>query len=134
MDRGLSSPLHSFVLQPHSLTLVSDASGDAIGGYCLETGAWWRFDLNADERARVQNNVHTLNDLSINVLELLGMLVTAYLAVVCGSMRPPYRETTVLVKGYNMSAVHWVNKRRGGKEPRSGARMRFLGVVEMSSE
>ena len=35
----LSSPLHTFFLQHRSRTLVSDASGTAVGGYCLETGA-----------------------------------------------------------------------------------------------
>ena len=32
------APLLSFCLQPHSRTLISDASGDATGGFCLETG------------------------------------------------------------------------------------------------
>ena len=33
-----------------------------------------------------------------------------------------------------MSAVHWVNKCRGAREPRSGALMRMLGCLEMRNE
>ena len=42
----LSSPIDTFFLQRRSRTIVTDASGTAVGGYCLETGAWWRFDLD----------------------------------------------------------------------------------------
>ena len=47
----LSSPLHTCFLRRRSRTLVSDASVTAVGRYCLETGAWWRFDL--DRNAKV---------------------------------------------------------------------------------
>ena len=42
----LHAPLYSFCRQPHSRILWSDASGDAMGGYCLESGAWWRVDFS----------------------------------------------------------------------------------------
>ena len=32
-----------------------------------------------------------------------------------------------------MSAIHWVNRCRGGREPRAGALMRMLGFLEMGS-
>ena len=60
-----------------SRTLVSDASGKAVGGYCLETGAWWRFDLDGNAKSRLSEHVKGQNDFSINVLELLGMAITA---------------------------------------------------------
>ena len=44
------------------------------------------------------------------------------------------RGNYVLLRGDNEEAVQWVRRCRGGKEPRSGALMRFLGVLEMSSE
>lgn len=34
----LCSPLYGFILQPHSRTLFSKASGKAIGGFCLRRG------------------------------------------------------------------------------------------------
>ena len=78
----LSSPLHTFFLQRRSRTLVSDASGTAVGGHCLETGTWWRLDLNRNAKSRLSEHVKRHNDLSINVLELLGMVVTAWALVV----------------------------------------------------
>ena len=65
-----------------SRTLVSDASGTAVGGHCLETGTWWRLDLNRNAKSRLSEHVKRHNDLSINVLELLGMVVTAWALVV----------------------------------------------------
>ena len=37
------------------------------------------------------------------------------------------------MRGDNMSAVQWVSKCRGGREPRSGAFMRLLGCLEVGS-
>ena len=44
-----------------------------------------------------------------------------------------YARDTVLMRGDNMSAVQWVSKCRGGREPRSGALMRLLGCLEVGS-
>ena len=35
------------------------------------------------------------------------------------------------MRGHNMSAVKWVSKCKGGKEPRSGALMCLLGCLEV---
>ena len=73
------------------------------------------------------------DDLSMNVFELLGMVMTAWALTVHAGARPEYPGQSVLMRGDNMSAVHWVNKCRGAREPRSGALMRMLGVLEMRS-
>ena len=39
----------------------------------------------------------------------------------------------VHLRGDNDAAVQWVRRCRGGTEPRSGALMRLLGVLELSS-
>ena len=41
----------------------------------METGAWWRFDRNA--KSPLSEHVKGNNDVSINVLDLLGMVVRA---------------------------------------------------------
>ena len=74
----LDAPLSSFNLQPHSRTLISDASGDVVGGFCLEIGLWWRMDFDDDTRNRLRAHVQGRDDLSINVLELLVIIVTAW--------------------------------------------------------
>lgn len=53
----LGAPLFSCYLQPPCRILLSDASGDAMGGYCVETGWWWRIDFSDDVRARLRNRV-----------------------------------------------------------------------------
>lgn len=127
----LEAPLFSCYLQPPCRIIISDASGDAMGGYCLEAGRWWRIDFPADVRARLRKRVCQRDDLSMNVFELLGMVVTAWAMTVHAGERPEYPGQSVLMRGDNMSAVHWVNKCRGAKEPRSGALMRMMGCLEM---
>jgi hypothetical protein len=65
----------------HAQTWASDASFEAIGGYCLETGTFWRYDLTQEEASRVLKEAHNNQPtmlLNISVLELLGMVVSAY--------------------------------------------------------
>ena len=84
----LSAPLLSLCLQPHVRTLWSDASGDAMGGYCLESGCWWRYDYDENVRSRVRPKVFGRDDLSINLLELLAMTVTAWAFTVQAATPP----------------------------------------------
>ena len=88
----LSAPLYRSFMQPPTFTLWSDASGDAMGGYFLGPGpgssVWWRFEFGDDVRARLRATVKDWNDLSINVLELLGMVVTAWIFVTQSDARP----------------------------------------------
>ena len=132
----LSAPMFNLVSRPPQRTIFSDASKQAIGGFCLETGVYWRYDLTKDEQARFCGSsqaVKGMNDISINVLELLGMVISAWVLVVLCEDLPAQAGDCVLLRGDNEAAVQWVRRCRGGKEPRSGALMRFLGVLEMSS-
>ena len=130
----LEAPLFCCFSQPPSRILISDASGDGMGGFCLESGRWWRIDFMKDIRARLRKRVCSRDDLSVNVCELLGMVVTAWALTVHAGARPEYPGQSILMRGDNMSAVHWVNKCRGAREPRSGALMRMLGCLEMRNE
>lgn len=47
--------------------ITSDASGDAMGRLCLETGPSWRFVFDADTQDRLHSYVQGISDLSINV-------------------------------------------------------------------
>ena len=97
------------------------------------SGVWWRFKFDGDVCARLRATVRDWNDLSINALGLLGMDVTAWIFVTQSDARPSYARDTVLMRGYKMSAVQWVSKCRGGRQPRSGALMRLLGCLEVGS-
>ena len=82
----LGAPLIWSFPQTPTYTLWSDASGDAMGGWFLEAGAssgvWWRYEFDVDVRSRVREKVNRRDDLSINVLELLGMVVGAWVFLI----------------------------------------------------
>ena len=80
----LSAPMYHLLERPAQRTLFSDASKTAFGGYCLESGVYWRYDLTAQEESRFcgsSKSVSGADDLYINVLELLGMVVSAFVLV-----------------------------------------------------
>ena len=54
------------------------------------SGVWWRFEFDNDVSARQNATVRDWNDLSINVLELLGMVVTEFMFVTQSDARPSY--------------------------------------------
>ena len=66
----------------------------------------------------------------MNVFEFLGMVITVWAMTVHAGERPACPGQSKLIRGDNMSAVNWVNKCRGAKDPGSGALMRMLGVLE----
>ena len=41
-EGGLSASMYRLVARPPCRTLTSDASNHAVGGFCLETGQYWR--------------------------------------------------------------------------------------------
>lgn len=108
----LEAPLLCSFLQAPSRTLVSDASGDGMGRFCLESGQWWRIDFTDDIRARLRNRVFYRDDLSMNVFEVLGMVVTAWALTVQAGVKPEYPEQSILTRGDNMSVGKKINPGR----------------------
>ena len=84
-------------------------------------------------RARLHATVTDWNDLSVKVLELLDMVVTAWIFVTQSDARLSYARDTDLMRGDNMSTVQCVSKCRGGREPQSRALMRLLGCLEVGT-
>ena len=129
--------MYHLLERPSQRTLFSDASNTAVGGFCLETGVYWRYDLDAGKRSRFcgsSKSVAGENDVSIDVLELLGMVVSAWVLASRCAERPAALGDyvcCVLLRGDNETAVEWVRRCRGGKESRSGALMRLLDVLEL---
>ena len=80
------------------------------GGFCLESGWWWRIDFTEDIWTRLRKRVCSSDDLSMNVFELLGMVVTAWAMIVHAGARPEYPGQSILMRRDNMSAVHWVRQ------------------------
>ena len=117
-EEGLSAPMYRLVARPPCRTLTSDTSKHAVEGFCLETGQYWRYDLSEEELARFcESSKHNQShvSISINALELLGMVMSAYMLVVVCSERPVWDKDCVLLRGDNEVAVHWVRRCRGAR-------------------
>ena len=72
------------------------------------------------------------DSLSINVLELFGMVWTAYVIIVIRKDLPGRAGEAVLLRGDNSSTVQWVTNCRGGEnDVRAGGLMRILGALEI---
>ena len=59
--------------------------------------------------------------------------MSAWVIVSPCAERPSATGDCVLLHGGNEAAVEWVRRCLGGMEPRSGALMRLLGALELSS-
>ena len=70
-----------------------------------------------------------------NLLELLGVVVSAYVLVEMTEDRPGRKGEAVMMRADNTRAVGWVRTCRGGKKDKArvGALMRWLGVFRMIS-
>ena len=86
----LAAAFFRFVKQTHRRTWFSDASFEAVGGLCLEMGVYSRYNLSEGEVKRTirSRKGGDRNRLSINVLELMGMVMTAYVMIVIRRDRP----------------------------------------------
>ena len=84
-----------------------------LRGFCLETGVYWRYDLDAGERSRFCGSCKSVegeNDVPIDVLEVLGMVVSAWVLVCLCAERPVGLGDCVLLRGDNEAAVEWVRR------------------------
>ena len=125
---SLEPPCWVFICNTRHARSSATCRGTPWGGY-LETGRWWRIDLDSNTRSCLRNRVQQWDDLSTNVLELLAMVVTARAFTVHAKGVPRHVGERIIIRGDNMSAIHGVNRCRGGREPRAGALMPMLGCL-----
>lgn len=61
-----------------------DASHQAVGGYSLETGWWWKYDLSEEGRSQIVRSRTRVgyDSPSISALEYFGMVWTAHAMIV----------------------------------------------------
>ena len=107
------------------------------GGFCMDKQVFWRYRLTQDQKARTVRSWKrdSCARLSINVLELLGNVMNAYVMTVVRGDGPERERKSVLMRGDNISAVNWVQQCHRGKDAvRAGRLMRLLGVLEDPSD
>jgi hypothetical protein len=135
--RVVGVPIGALVRRRPDRCWFSDASYMAIGGLCSATGVWWRYDLTSEQRARLVRSVRVTGQLvadgwlHINLLELVGMVMTAWVVIVACGGRPRVGGEVVLLRGDNTAAVQWIRRRGGASDERSRAALRLLAAVEM---
>ena len=134
----IAAPSFSFAQQIASRTVFSDASTKRVGGVCMEKRWYWFWTLPQEvERRTIAHRKHGEGDfMDINLLELLGVVVSAYVLVEMTEDRPGRKGEAVMMRADNTRAVGWVRKCRGGKKDKArvGALMRWLGVLESKGE
>lgn len=130
---SLSSPIFAHVHQPPARCYFSDASLDAIGGYCPERKMFWRHNLRTHPSPSLKQKSAKSESsaITLNTLELLGMIITSWVVQMMGGDKPSEGGQSVLMRGDNVSAVSWVNRCGGSRDRRACLLMRLLGRMEM---
>ena len=113
----------------------SDASFTVIGRFCPELKVYWRYSLAEalTLELKKQSVTKQAGSNTINLLELIGMMMSAFVMQITGNDRPEYAGDTVLLRGDNVSAVSWMNRCGGARDKRATLVMRIVGRLEMTS-
>ncbi|CAM9882263.1 unnamed protein product, partial [Choristocarpus tenellus] len=95
----------------------------------------WRYDFPENLKDIIRSVVKGEGgSISINVLELLEMVMNAWILVMKVKGKAENKGDPVLLRGDNYSAVHWFRKCGGAKDRRAGGLMRIMGVLEIAGE
>ena len=113
----------------------SDASFTAIGGFCPELKMYWRYSLAEalTLELKEQSVRKQVGSITINLLELIGMTMSAFMMQITENDRPEYAGDTVLLRGDNVSAVSWLNRCGGARDKHAALVMRTTGILEITS-
>ena len=107
----ITAPFFSFVQQRSRRTWFSDAFLAAMGGLCMETGVYWIFNLPEEVQKRTVKRRRAVADLiSIKLLEVMAMVMTAYVMIDMKGERPRRIGEAVLMRADNEAAVTWVKR------------------------
>jgi hypothetical protein len=118
----------ALVMRDPDLIMLSDASYTSVGGFCMQTEVYWCRELSLEEKSRlVRSKKPAKGDgsLHINLLRLYGMVMTAYMMIIVEGMRPGPGGGTILLRGDNKAAIHWILCGGGRGDPRVGSYAAF---------
>ena len=130
---SLCAPCYVDIARPAKRHYLSDASFDAIGGYCPELKKYWRYDLPLDLASELKRKAacRETSSVTINLLELVGMVLTAWVMHELVGDHPAQRGDPIRIRGDNFAAVTWSNRCGGAKDKRAALMMRMLGRLEI---
>ena len=129
-----SAPCYTAIKRPATRHYLSDASFEAVGGLCVEKKVFWRYDLPTELTAELKRkaDLQETCTITINLLELLGMVVTAWAMLELIGDRPDAAGDPILMRGDSMAAVSRVFRSGGATDERVCLLMRMLGRLELA--
>ena len=133
VGESLSAPCFTAIKRPAKRYYPSDASFDAIGGFCRKLRICLRNDLPLALSAELYRKAARRETCSvtINLIELVGMVLTAWVMHELVGDHPDSKEDPILMRGDNFAAVTWANQCGGARDKRAGLMMRMLGRLEI---
>ena len=104
---SLCAPIYDHIMRAPTRRYYFDASFTAIGGFCPELKVYWRYSLAEalTLELKKQSVRQQAGSITINLLKLIGMMMSAFVMQITENDRPEYAGDTVLLRGDNVSAV-----------------------------
>ena len=132
---SLCAPIYEHTMQAPARRYYSNASFTAIGGFCPELKVYWRYSLAEalTLELKKQSLTKQAGSITINLLELIGMMMSAFVIQTSENDRPEYAGGTVLLRGDNVSAMSWLNRCGGTRDKPAALVMRIMGRPEITS-
>ena len=97
--------------------------------------AHWRYDLNSDLSQLLQDQIAPggRETIALNLLELCGMLMTAFVTQAILQNRPETVGDPVRLRGDHVAAVSRVNRCGASRDNHASPTMKLLGRLETTS-
>ena len=132
---SLCAPIYDPMMRAPARRYYSDASFTAIGEFYPELKVYWRYSLAEALTLKLKKQLVTkqASPITINILELIGMMMSAFVMPMTENDRPEYAGDTVLLRGDNVSAVSWLNRCGDARDKRAALVMRIMRKLEVTS-
>ena len=118
-------PCYSALKRPAKRHYLSDVKFEAVGEYSVLRRVYWRYDLPEGLTAELKRKAERRDTctVTINLIELPGMVVTAWVMLELVGNRPASEGDPALMRGDNVAAVSWVSQCGGAMDKRAGLLM-----------
>ena len=132
---SLCAPIYDHIMRAPARRYYFNASFTVIGGFRSELKVYRRYSLAEALTLELKKRSVTkqAGSITINMLELVGMMMSAFVMQIAENDRPEYAGDTILLRGDNVSAVSWLKRCGGGRDKRAALVMRIMGRLEITS-
>ena len=132
---SLCAPIYDHIMRAPARRYYSDASFTDIVAFCPELIVYWRYSFAEALTLELKKESVTkqAGSITIHLLELIGMMMSAFGMQITENDRLEYAGDTVLLRGDNVSAVSWLNRCGRARDKRAALVMRIMGRLEITS-